>query len=125
VAPVGSLLPRAVDHLAHGYAVRAPDFARKIFALLGAPFTDESPKGVRELANYRAALLEAVDAGLSPSQIEELMGKARADAARIGKHRKRYYANDGSPEQYWRFLFNKHLNSRRGLPTGEQKVGAG
>jgi len=124
-ASVGSLLPRAVDRLANGYAVRAPDFAREIFALLKAPFLDESREGVRELANYAAGLLEAIDAGLSPGQIDELMQKALADAARIGSHRKRFYANGGSPEQYWRFLWNKHLAARRGLPATEPKVGAG
>jgi hypothetical protein len=121
--PLGSLLPRAIDGLAHGYAVRAPDFATEIFALLGAPFAADERNGVREVANYRTALLDAIDAGLGPGQIEELMAKVRQDAARIGKHRKRYYANGGSPERYWRFLFNKHLNARRGLPAAGQKVG--
>ncbi len=116
-APVGSLLPRAVDALAHGYTVQADDFAMEIFSLLRAPFTDENREGVRELANYRAALLEAIDAGLSPGQIEELMGKARADAARIGQHRKRYYTSGGTPERYWRYLLNKHLHARRGQPA--------
>lgn len=86
--------------------------SREIFGLLRAPFGADSREGVRELGNYRAALLDAVDAGLSPAAMEELMAKARKDAAMIASHRKRYYAR-GSPEQYWRFLFNKHLAARR------------
>jgi DNA endonuclease activator SAE2/CtIP C-terminus len=121
---IGSELPRAVDGLTHGYALQADDFAEEILSLLGAPFASDSRDAKREAGNYRAALLDAIDAGLSPPQIEEVMGKARADAAAIGKHRKRYYRSDGSPEQYWRFRFNKHLNARRRLPAAaERKVG--
>jgi hypothetical protein len=114
-AAIGHLLPRAVGGLAHGYALRADDFAREIFNLLQAPFTDESRDGVRELGNYRAALLEAIDAGLGPGDLEDLMRKARHDAVEIAKHRKRYYRDGGNPEAYWRFLFNKHLAAR--LPS--------
>ena len=111
--PIGQMLPRAVDGLAQGFLVRAPEFSREIFNLLGPPFDRESRDGVRELANYVAAVRDAVDAGLTAAQMEELLGKARRDAGNIGKHRKRYYRRDGSPEQYWRFLFNKHLGTRR------------
>jgi DNA-binding transcriptional ArsR family regulator len=111
--PIGDLLPRAMDGLAHGQAVRADDFAVEIFGLLRAPFDANSRDGVRELGNYRAAWLDAIDAGLSSAQMDELRAKARKDAMTIGSHRKRYYANDGSPEQYWRFLLNKHLDARR------------
>ena len=114
---LGELLPRAVDGLSHGYSVQAEDFAREIFGLLRAPFGEDSRDGVRELGNYRAAVLDAVDAGLSPAAMEELLAKARKDAATIGSHRKRYYANGGSPEQYWRFLFNKHLAARLKPPA--------
>ena len=112
-SPIGDLLPRALDGLAHGQAVRADDFAAEILGLLRAPFEATSRDGVRELGNYRAAWLDAIDAGLSSSQMEELWAKARKDAQTIGGHRKRYYRDDGSPEQYWRYLFNKHLNARR------------
>ncbi len=126
-SPVGRLMPRAVDGLAHGYAVQADDFAREIFALLRAPFTDESREGARELGNYRAALLGAIDAGLGPGQIEELMGKARHDAAEIAKHRKRYYRDGGSPEKCWRYKFNLHLAARRKPPAqaGDRTAAAG
>ncbi len=123
---LGAMLPRAMDGLAHGYTLRADEFASEVFALLQGPFTADSREGLRERGNYRAALLDAIDAGLSPPQLDELMRKGRTDAGRIAKHRRRYYRNGGSPEQYWRFLFNKHLNSRRGLSvTARQKAGAG
>jgi hypothetical protein len=113
--PIGQLLPRAVDGLAHGYAVRAPEFAAEIFTLLRPPFDRDSRDGQHELGNYRVALLDAIDAGLTPGQMEELLGKARRDAGNIGKHPKRYYRNGGSPQAYWRFLFNKHLAARRNV----------
>lgn len=109
---MGDLLPRVVAGSTQGYAVRAEEFASEIFALLRAPFDASSREGQRELGNYRAGLLDAVDAGLGPSQIEELMAKARRDATEIAKHRKRHYRGGGSPEQYWRFLFNRHLAAR-------------
>ena len=122
---LGELLPRAMDGLTHGYTLRADEFASEIFSLLRAPFTPDSRDGLRERGNYRAALLEAIDGGLSPPQIEQLMTKGRQDAARIAKHRKRYYRNGGSPETYWRFLWNKHLAARRDLPAAGRKAGAG
>ncbi len=111
--PIVDLLPRAMDGLAHGQAVRADDFASEIFGLLRAPFDANSRDAVRELGNYRAAWLDAIDGGLSSAQMEELRAKARKDATMIGSHRKRYYRDDGSPEQYWRYLFNKHMDARR------------
>lgn len=112
-APLGALLPRAVDGLTRGYALEADAFAGEIGALLAAPFAGDSRDGRRERGNYRAALLDAIDAGLGAEQIAEVMDKGRADAGAIGKHRKRYYRNDGSPEQYWRFRWNKHVAARR------------
>jgi hypothetical protein len=111
--PIGDVLPRALDGMAHGQAVRADDFAAEIFGLLRAPFDASSRDGARELGNYRAAWLDAIDAGLSSAAMEELWAKSRKDAGTIGSHRKRYYRDDGSPEQYWRYLFNKHLDARR------------
>jgi len=113
VVKLSDALARAVDGLTHGYALRADDFASEIFALLRCPMDRESLDGRRELGSFRAALLAAVDGGLSPSQIEEIIDKARADAGRIGHNRKRHYANGGTPERYWRFLFGKHLDARR------------
>jgi hypothetical protein len=115
--PIGDLLPRALDGLAHGQAVRADDFAAEILGLLRAPFDASSRDGVRELGNYRAAWLDAIDAGLSSADMDELRAKVRKDARTIGEHRKRRYARGGSPEQYWRFLFNKHLDARRKPPA--------
>jgi hypothetical protein len=111
---MGSLLGRVVAGSAAGYAIRADEFADEIFALLRAPFDRDSREGQRERENYRAALLDAVDAGLGPGQMDELIAKARTDAAAIAKHRKRHYTRGGSPEKYWRFLFNKHLDARCG-----------
>ena len=113
-----------MDGLAHGQAVRAEDFAREIFHLLGPPFDAASRDGARELGNYRGAWLNAIDAGLLPAAMEELWAKARKDAATIGQHRRRFYRNDGNPEMYWRFRFNKHLAARRNL-SAAPKVGAG
>jgi len=99
--------------MAHGQALYADEFAAEILSLLRAPFDASSRDGARELGNYRAGWLDAIDAGLSSAQMEELRAKARKDATTIGTHRKRYYANDGSPEQYWRYKFNLHLDARR------------
>ncbi|MCL5280290.1 MAG: hypothetical protein M1376_10330 [Planctomycetes bacterium] len=121
--PIADLLPRALDGLAHGQAVRADDFAREIFHLLGPPFDAASRDGARELGNYRAAWLDAIDAGLSPGQMGDLCIKGRKDAAAIGQHRRRFYRGEGSPEAYWRFRFNKHLAARRGLSRAERAIG--
>ncbi len=118
IVKLSDALARAVDGLTHGYALRADDFASEIFALLRCPMDRESLDAKRELGCFREALLTAIDAGLSPSQIEECIGKAKTDAGRIGRARKRYYRNDGSPETYWRFQFSKHLDARRGLVRG-------
>jgi hypothetical protein len=118
VVKLSDALARAVDGLTHGYALRADDFASEIFALLRCPMDREILDAKRELGCFREALLTAIDAGLSPSQIEECIGKAKTDAGRIGRARKRYYRNDGSPETYWRFQFSKHLDARRGLVRG-------
>jgi DNA-binding transcriptional ArsR family regulator len=122
---IGDLLPRAMDGLAHGQAVRAEDFAREIFHLLGPPFDAASRDGARNIGCFRHGWLDAIDAGLSPPQLEELWAKSTKDAAAIGQHRKRFYRGDGNPENYWRFRFNKHLDSRRGLRTPTVKAGAG
>lgn len=114
IVRLSAALPRAVDGLAHSYAIRADDFGAEIFALLQCPMDRESLDGRRELGNFKAALLGAIDAGLSPGQIEECIGKAKADAGRIGRNRRRHYTNGGTPERYWRFLFGKHLDARRG-----------
>lgn len=119
IVKLSDALPRAVDGLAHGYSLGADDFAGEIFALLQCSMDRESLDGRRELGNFRAALLAAVDAGLSPSQIEECIRKGKADAARIGKSRKRHYTHGGTPERYWRFLWGKHVDARRsGLAKG-------
>lgn len=117
VVRLGDMMPRARDGLTHAYTLRADGFADEIFALLRAPFDRESREGQRELGNYRAALLDCVDVGMAPSAIEELMAKAKADAAEFGRHRKRYYrrckdGSEGSPEQYWRFRWNQHFAAR-------------
>jgi len=52
--------------------------------------------------------------------MKELWGKAVKDARMIGNHRKRYYRDGGSPEQYWRYLFNKHLDARRQAKVDHQ-----
>ena len=111
--PIGQLVNRAMDGMAHGQVVRADDFAGEIFALLQAPFGATTRDGCRELGNYRAAWLDAIEAGLSSAQMEELRAKGRKDAAMIGSHRRRYYRGDGGPERYWRFLFGRHLDARR------------
>jgi len=114
IVKLADALPRAVDGLAHGFSVRAGEFAREIFELLRCPFAPDSVQGARELGCFRAGLLDAIDAGLSPPQLDEVISKAKRDAARIGKSRKRYYRNQGTPEAYWRFLWNKHVDARRG-----------
>ncbi|MBM4027277.1 MAG: hypothetical protein FJ280_18005 [Planctomycetes bacterium] len=119
--PLGDLLPRTMDGLSpQCYAVRAPDFAKEIFSLLRPPFGADTRDGARELGNYQAAILDAIDAGLSVGELDELVAKARQDAGRIGRQRKRFYAKGGSPEQYWRFLFGKHLAARRRCPAVAQ-----
>lgn len=119
IVRLGMALPRALDSVTHAYALHADDFAAEVFALLRCPFDRDSAMGRREIGNFRAALLEAIDGGLSPEQIEEVIGKSKVDAGRIGKARRRYYANNGNPEQYWRFLFGKHLDARRGRQAME------
>jgi hypothetical protein len=91
-------------------------FADEIFALLMPPFTRDDREGRRELGNFAAALQEAIDAHLSPSALAELVSRAKADAREIAKHRARHYRDGGSPERYWRFQFNQHLDARRGPP---------
>ncbi len=105
-------LPRAMDGLTHGYSLMAPNYAREIFALLRAPFSEDSRDGQRELANYRSAWLDAIDAGLSSAAMDEVWDKTLKDARKAGDHRKRYYAKGGSPEQWWRYMFNKHMLAR-------------
>ncbi|HOC63662.1 MAG: hypothetical protein RBS72_18105 [Sedimentisphaerales bacterium] len=122
IVRLADALPRAVDGLARGYALGADDFAGEIFALLQCPMDRDTLDGRRELGNFRAALLAAVDAGLSPSQLDEIIGKGKADAVRIGRQRKRHYANGGSPEKYWRFQWGKHMDARR---SGRLARGAG
>jgi hypothetical protein len=112
VVRLGDMMHRAHDGLTHGYTLRADAFAEEIFALLRAPFERDSRDGQRERGNYRAALLDCVDAGMPPGAIEEMMAKGRRDATEIGQHRKRYYRKDGSPEQYWRFRWNQHFRAR-------------
>jgi hypothetical protein len=100
----------------HRYNLQALSFADEIFALLMPPFDRDSREGRRELGNFAAAFQEAIDAGLSPSALAELVSRARGDAREIAKHRARHYRDGGSPERYWRFQFNQHLNARRGPP---------
>jgi hypothetical protein len=122
---LGVLVPRAMDGLTHGYSLWAPEFAREIFGLLRAPFGEDSRDGQRELGNYRAAWLDAIDAGLSTAAIDELRAKTYKDAHTIGGHRKRYYAKGGSPEQYWRFLFNRHMAARLPAARSPPQEGTG
>lgn len=114
IVRLADALPRAVDGLAHGFALAADDFASEVFGLLQCPLDRESLDGRRELGCFREALLTAIDAGLSPSQIEEVTSKGKTDAHRIGRTRKRHYANGGTPERYWRFLWGRHVDARRG-----------
>jgi hypothetical protein len=100
----------------HRYNLEALGFADEIFALLMPPFTRDDREGHRELGNFAAALQEAIDAHLPPSALAELVSRAKADAREIAKHRARHYRDGGSPERYWRFQFNQHLDARRGPP---------
>lgn len=107
---------QVIAGIEHRYNLQALSFADEIFALLMPPFDRDSREGRREFGNFAAAFQEAVDAGLTPSALAELVSRAKADAREIAKHRARHYKDGGSPERYWRFQFNQHLNARRGPP---------
>ena len=110
--PIGAV----IGTMEHRYNLEALAFAEEIFSLLCCPFDREGREAQRERGNFAAAWQSAVDARLSASALHELRSKAREDAGMIAKSRQRYYKGDGSPEQYWRFKFNQHLDARRGPP---------
>ncbi len=106
--PIGQV----IGNMEHRYNLEALAYADEIFALLKPPYEAESRDGQRERGNFAAAFQLAVDAKLADSEFHELIRKTKADAKEIGRYRKRYYRDDGSPEQYWRFRFNRHFDSR-------------
>jgi len=101
-----------IGEIAHRYSLAASAFADEIQQLLRPPYPADGREGRREHGNYAAAFQEAVDARLDDAAMHDLIDRANHDAMVIGQHRSRYYRKDGSPEQYWRFRFSKHLVGR-------------
>ena len=100
------------------YSEEAEGFAGEILIALHCPFGARTRAYARERANVAAAWDQAVSSGLSFAQLCEVRDKGRRDAAGIGRGRDRYYrrladGTRGSPERYWRFRWNLHVDARR------------